>query len=75
MGSYAHIKDGACASVIVAEADFIESTGEEYVLLKENSIVGIGWTYDAATRTFSQPMSDVNPELVAPVDLATETEE
>lgn len=75
MGSYAHIKDGVCAIIIVAEADFIESTGEEYVLMKENSIVGIGWTYDAATRTFKQPMSEVNAELVAPADLATETVE
>jgi len=68
MRSYALIENGVCTNTVVAEAAFVESVDDDYVLLSENSLVAIDWTYDAATRTFTEP----DAELLAPEDIVTE---
>ena len=52
MSNYAQIVNGIVVNVIVADADFVDKSDLDYVLLSRG---GIGWTYDEQANQFVAP--------------------
>ena len=52
MSNYAQIVNGKVVNVIVADADFVDKSDLDYVLLSRG---GIGWTYDEQANQFVAP--------------------
>ena len=52
MSNYAQIVNGKVVNVIVADANFVDKSDLDYVLLSRG---GIGWTYDEQANQFVAP--------------------
>lgn len=69
---YALIKNGIVENVIVAEADFIQHIQAQYDHIEaldtpdEEKVGGPGWSYDAVTGTFTEPV--IQPDTTPVVE-------